>query len=79
MDAEKIFSREALDKLRSPEKLNTLIGKIKYFNPRHQSDCLDCADCPLSFDVFDCVLVDFRRIHRTSKRHGFNYGLGRRD
>ena len=24
-DAEKIFSREALDKLRSPEKLNTLI------------------------------------------------------
>ena len=25
-DAEKIFSREALDKLRSPEKLNTLIS-----------------------------------------------------
>lgn len=24
-DVEKIFSREALDKLRSPEKLNTLI------------------------------------------------------
>lgn len=25
MDKEKFFSREALDKLRSPEKLNTLI------------------------------------------------------